>query len=286
MWCRSWYQRDATSCATHHAWNFILFRCLLFGFWIRHTWFGLLGPGWFCQITSPEQLGGCGTRVSSSDFCFWWSSLSQLRCFRKCTTVIPSQRDVRSKELDLMFDGSTFWSNTCLILGEIWVLTQVSRVHAWVGFGILWVVPSTSMTKSHKSSAGKTSIRKPASNDMISDSVELWDTDVCFLHIQLIVTNMWLPKMHRIPPDVDFQSSRSPVKSGSWNNPNRQCWAALPTWKKLAVITREMMEINRASRLSHACVHFVTDRASLLTDHRMSGRPIRARYKPYNTIWE
>ena len=84
----------------------------------------------------------------------------------KCTTVILSQRDVRSKELHS--------DPTLVDLGcDFWVLTPVSYVHAWVGFGILWVVPSTSLTKSHKSSAGTPSIRKPASNDMISDSVEL-----------------------------------------------------------------------------------------------------------------
>ena len=32
-----------------------------------------------------------------------------------------------------------------------------------------------------------------------------------------------------------------------------------------------MSEISRANLLSHACVHFVTDRANLLADHRMSG---------------
>ena len=42
-----------------------------------------------------------------------------------------------------------------------------------------------------------------------------------------------------------------------------------------------MEEISRANRLSHARVHFVTDRESLLTDHRMSGRPIRASYKVF-----
>ena len=30
--------------------------------------------------------------------------------------------------------------------------------------------------------------------EMISDSVELCETEVCFLHIQLIGTNVWLPK--------------------------------------------------------------------------------------------
>ena len=38
------------------------------------------------------------------------------------------------------------------------------------------------------------SMRSPASNEIISDSVEPWDTDVCFLHIQLMVTNVRLRK--------------------------------------------------------------------------------------------
>ena len=63
-------------------------------------------------------------------------------------------------------------------------------------------------------------MRKPASREIISASVELCQTEVCFLHIQLIGTNMRLPKMHRIPPDIDFESSRSPAKSESRNNPN------------------------------------------------------------------
>ena len=44
-----------------------------------------------------------------------------------------------------------------------------------------------------------------------------------------------------------------------------------------------MFEIKRAKRLSQAWVHFVTALASLLTDHRMSGLPIRARYKHFKT---
>ena len=46
----------------------------------------------------------------------------------------------------------------------------------------------------------------------------------------------------------------------------------------------ECKEIIRATRLSQACVQRVTDLASVLTDHRMSGRPIRARYKHFKTI--
>ena len=40
-----------------------------------------------------------------------------------------------------------------------------------------------------------------------------------------------------------------------------------------------MQEIKRAKRLSQAFAHFVTARASLFTDHEISGRPIRAKYR-------
>ena len=62
-------------------------------------------------------------------------------------------------------------------------------------------------------------MRKAASRDISSASVELCETEVCFLHIQLIGTNDRLPKMHRIPPDFDFESSMSPAKSESCNYP-------------------------------------------------------------------
>ena len=45
-----------------------------------------------------------------------------------------------------------------------------------------------------------------------------------------------------------------------------------------------MYEIKRDNRLSHALVHSVTDRASLFTEHRISDRPIRAKYKHFRTI--
>ena len=55
-------------------------------------------------------------------------------------------------------------------------------------------------------------MRKSASREIISASVELCETEVCDLHIQLIGTNVLLPKMHRFSPDVDFMS---PAKSES-----------------------------------------------------------------------
>ena len=88
---------------------------------------------------------------------------------------------------------------------------------------------NTSMTKYQKSRAGIPSMRKPASRDLCSASAEPCETEVCFLHIQLVGTNVWRPKMHKNPPDVDLESSRSPSKSQAWNNPNLHCCAVLPT---------------------------------------------------------
>ena len=85
--------------------------------------------------------------------------------------------------------------------------------------------------KSQRSRAGIPSMRKLVSRAIISASVEHCETEVCFLHIQLPDTNVWLPKMHKSLPDVDFESSRSPAKSESWNNPILHCCAVLPTWQ-------------------------------------------------------
>ena len=53
---------------------------------------------------------------------------------------------------------------------------------------------NTSTTEFQRSKAGIPSIRRPASIEIITASVELWETHVCFLHIQLIGTNVWHPK--------------------------------------------------------------------------------------------
>ena len=128
---------------------------------------------------------------------------------------------------------------------------------------------------------------QPAYREIISDSVELCDTHVCFLHIQLIRTNVWIPNMHHVPPEAEFESSRSPEKSESWNSPNLYGCAVFPTWQYcLYSLVKWMYEIKRARLLSHALVHFVIARANLLTDHRISGLPLRAKYRHFRTSWE
>ena len=100
-----------------------------------------------------------------------------------------------------MFAGMTL---ACLIgigLGMLG-LTIRRRVSPWLSL-------------SQRVRARMPSLRKPASREMISASVKLCETEVCFLHIQLTGTSVLLPKIHKTPPEVDFESSRSSAKSES-----------------------------------------------------------------------
>ena len=69
---------------------------------------------------------------------------------------------------------------------------------------------NTSRTKCQRSRAGLPSMRRPASREIISDSAELCETGGCFLYIQLIGTNVRLPNMHKILPEVDSHVSLNP----------------------------------------------------------------------------
>ena len=88
-----------------------------------------------------------------------------------------------------LWDGFRFWM--------LWGVERTSRRFRngshrswWLWF----VFPRTATIRSHKSSAVVPSNLNPASKELISDSVELCETEVCFLHIQLLGTNAWLQK--------------------------------------------------------------------------------------------
>ena len=98
------------------------------------------------------------------------------------------------------------------------------------GFTVLswfWVVfPRTATIRSHKSRAGKThltSILHP--KKWFCESVELWETEVSFLHIQLALEQMFDIRRTQKSPQGWFRIFES------WNNPYRQCCAVFPTWQ-------------------------------------------------------
>ena len=118
-------------------------------------------------------------------------------------------------------------------------------------FGLKKNVINTSGTNSQRSSAGIPSVRKHASKEISSDSVELCETEVCFLHIGNMGTNVRQPSAQRILPEIDFESSWLPAKSESWKNPFRQCCAVFPQMATLPLITRVM---NVRNQTNQACV--------------------------------
>ena len=145
---------------------------------------------------------------------------------------------------DFVFDET--WSTllrsrlSCLIKTLVWfwvclfdVVLHDEFPRTWPlvlldGFGEEW---NTSITKSQRSRAEIPSMHRPASREMISASVGLCETEVCFLHIQLTRTNVRLPNEGKGPLLVEFESSRSLAKSESWNSPNLHCCVVFPTWQ-------------------------------------------------------
>ena len=196
---------------------------------------------------------------------------------------------------ELTFEGIKSTLSTTLIVPwhrfRFWIVWGVERTSSLFtngsprSFWLWFVFPRTATIRSNKSRAGRPSNLNPASKEMISDSVVLCETEVCFLHIQLIGSNLWLPKTQNFPPDVDFESSRSPAKSESWNSLSLHCVAVLPTWQ-YCVYSHVwwMYEINRFRRLSQALAHFVIDRASVFADHRISGLPMCQVYAFQNNL--
>ena len=90
-------------------------------------------------------------------------------------------------------------------------LDNCRRVSPWLSLGSICSVRygmKYFITKSQRVKAWIPSMRKTASKAMNSASVELCETEVCFSYIQLVRTNLWIPKKHRIPPDVDSEVSR------------------------------------------------------------------------------
>ena len=127
----------------------------------------------------------------------WWEDLT-----------FEGIKSTLSKSSVIPRDFFRFWSVWGSERTSLWFVHRSPR--AW----LLWYVFPwiTATIRSHKSKAGIPSYLNPASKEMISDSVELFETEVCFLHSQLVGTNEWLPKTHNVPPEVDFESSRFPAK--------------------------------------------------------------------------
>ena len=186
--------------------------CLRVVFGVNVFDLGFWGPNWFDQITNQEQLCGFWKHVSLSGFLPLWSSWSLLRCLHSnkynkaswyddwtCEEIkinVVQIIDHSSRQLTFL-NCVRCWTNFTLVRTHVTWANDVLRRSLGANSGSLrsflwsWVVfPGTETIRSTKSIAGKPSNLNPASREMISDSVELRETEVCLLHIQLIGTNV------------------------------------------------------------------------------------------------
>ena len=183
-----------------------------------------------------------------------------------------------SKFFELIFH-LWFASPSCLGL-DLWFREQFPANGLLIRYSLMNVtLPSHT---SRMSRTGFPSIRNPACNELISDSVELWDTDVCFWHIQLRV----LPKIRQTFPKSILTPQSHQENLGLGINPIDNAGPSLghdivfgSHW------CGECMKSNEP-HICHKRVHLVTARASLFTEQRMSGPSIWAKYKLFQKICE
>ena len=133
-------------------------------------------------------------RVRWAEYCCIFfkhgKQITKMRRFCVCSTVIHFEQSMIISINMLL----RFWC-WCFSFGHC----RATSVSVLIGFG----QSNTSITNSPEFMSGNTT-HKPASKETTCDSVELWDTDICSLHIQLTWTNVRLPKIHKMPPKVDL----------------------------------------------------------------------------------
>ena len=214
----------------------------LFGWHVSKFVFGvnILDLDLWFQVDSVEQPI-IRNSVGSGHVSRRWTStfddhLDHSLSLQKCTTETRLEKNVcwwvRNPQLKIA--QPLAFSFQLVLCSWVFLMewSPVPHKSPWVGppcLAVLFVERNTSITMPRRSRARNLSMRNPASNEMISDSVELWDTEVCFLHIQLMETNVRLTKIQKTYTEVDFECSRSPAKSEPWNKPNLQCCAVFPS---------------------------------------------------------
>ena len=178
-----------------HVWNFP-WVCQQVGFWCRCTWFGFLGSR---LIRSNSQ-----SRVTM------WVLETCLIVGLLLFMIILNTAALSSEHIQQSFLLRRVWrlsehNQYYLARWSYLEILVLSMITGRSGLSVVWVMyPKTEAIRSHNSRAGKPSNLIPASKEM-NDFWFCWTTEVCFLHIQLFVTHVWLPKMHSVLREVGFR---------------------------------------------------------------------------------
>ena len=177
-----------------HVWNFLWLGCQQFGFWCRCTWFGFFGS----KLIRSNNESRATLWVLETCLIV---GLLHFIIILITASLSSNTYNKASWRANWTYEGTESMSFiTSIRLWDWCFLTSPSgcpdRSGTWE------TLPKTATIRSHSSRASKQSNLSPVSKEMISDSVELCETEVCFLHIQLVGTNVRLSKTHNVPHDV------------------------------------------------------------------------------------
>ena len=197
----------------HHAWNYLWLTCPEVDFRCQHIWYGCWGPSWSYQTTILTQLCGLWTRVSSSDFCLWWSSWSLLHSLRKYTTALHIDKNLRLRQRD---PHLTIYLHLGYLSSATWCWNFASGfpLSPWVGDFVLFEKKSdTSITLSHKQEqvVHPSSNSIPRNNFGFCRTVGYWRVSGTSI---LWGTSVRLPEIQKIHPKLIFESLK--VTSKVW----------------------------------------------------------------------
>ena len=147
---------------------------------------------------------------------------------------------------------------------------------------MFWEECNTSVTTSHKSRAGipQTSIKR--------NNFRFCETLKFVSYTSNLQEHMFdFQGYKKFHPRLISNLQDLPQSQSLENSPSLHCLAVLPTrqycrWS----FVWWMKVITRAEHSSQTLVHFVTARANLFADQRMSGPPVLAKYKHFKKIRE
>ena len=188
-----------------------------------------------------------GTRVSSQDFCPWWSFWSLPQCLQRCTTelqmrkfcacgnVIHSRQCIIfSVTVPLRFGvgvgalGFTARSIPRHLTVDLFFSTLVSQCLLGVLRRVQYFYHHVPWIKSGKTIHAQTSIQR--NNFWFCRTLRhrsfFLAHPTCGNQCSTSDKYIWFS------PKLILESSKSPAKSESWNRSCRQCWAVSPTWQK------------------------------------------------------
>ena len=159
------------------------------------------------QTTNPNRLCAVLWRASNWDFVRGWSFRSLPQCLRRGTAGLNENCWECWSEHGQLTQKHKYQNAN----EKEWLI----RVDDAQGFPWASLLDSVSNTHSKNWSAGTPSTRKPPSIQTMSDSALLWETADGLLHIHENEANVCDQNTHSTPPDVDFESHKSPANGTS-----------------------------------------------------------------------